>query len=173
MNTILCSNASINDLKEIMDIIKDAKELLKSSGSTQWNLPDGYPDACIISSDINNHNLYKAMINNKIVGIISILSKDSNYDTINGKWLSNHPYISLHRIAIKKEYYHMGIGNYLINYAIQYAKKRNIKSIKVDTHSNNIIMKKLLIKNNFKYCGIITLLDKKLDNLREAYELVL
>ena len=34
-----------------------------------------------------------------------------------------------------------------------------MKSIKVDTHKDNISMQKLLRKNDFKYCGIIYLED--------------
>ena len=39
------------------------------------------------------------------------------------------------------------------------AFEKNIRSIKIDTQKDNMSMQKLLIKNNFKYCGLIYLED--------------
>lgn len=44
--------ATLNDLPVVMEIIKDAKELLKKSGSSQWNTSDGYPTKETIIDDI-------------------------------------------------------------------------------------------------------------------------
>lgn len=43
--------ATLNDLPVVMEIIKDAKELLKKSGSSQWNTSDGYPTKETIIDD--------------------------------------------------------------------------------------------------------------------------
>lgn len=47
----------------------------------------------------------------------------------------------------------------MIAYAESLCRNRKIKSIKVDTHRDNLSMQALLKKNNFKYCGIIFLED--------------
>ena len=44
------------------------------------------------------------------------------------------------------------------------------KSIKVDTHEQNLSMQKLLRKNNFEHCGIIYLQD---NSKRIAFEKIL
>ena len=58
--------AEIKDLTSAMEIINDAKDLLKKSGSTQWNLIDGYPDITTIKSDIEKEILYVYEENHQI-----------------------------------------------------------------------------------------------------------
>ena len=49
---------SIKELPFVMEIINDAKELLRSCGSLQWNLPDNYPHEMTMLNDIQNQVLY-------------------------------------------------------------------------------------------------------------------
>ena len=87
--------AELKDIDKIMEIIKDAKDLLKSNGSKQWNTKDGYPNKDTIKTDISNNWLY-LYEEEQIKGIIAILGHDENYDEINGAWLDNKEYLSLH-----------------------------------------------------------------------------
>ena len=48
--------AKKKDLKGIMDIIKDAQELLANQNIDQWQ--NGYPNESIISNDIDNNESY-------------------------------------------------------------------------------------------------------------------
>ena len=52
--------ANISDIPQIMEVISDAKNLLKQSGSLQWNT-DSYPNEETFINDINNHVLYKLL----------------------------------------------------------------------------------------------------------------
>lgn len=162
--------AEIKDLTSAMEIINDAKDLLKKSGSTQWNLIDGYPNITTIKSDIEKEILYVYEENHQILGIIAILGHDENYDEINGQWLTNNEYLSLHRIAVRKNSHNQKIGTKLVLFAENIAKEKNIYSLKVDTHKLNTPMQKILLQNGYIYCGIITLKRTKEDNLRLAYE---
>lgn len=47
---------------------------------------------------------------------------------------------------------------------------KEIKSIRIDTHQDNKSMQRLILKNNFEYCGIIYVED---GSERLAYEKVL
>lgn len=51
---MMIRKGNLDDLQEIMTIISDAKELLRKSGSRQWNLSDGYPNEKTIETDIIN-----------------------------------------------------------------------------------------------------------------------
>lgn len=166
--------ATLNDIPKIMEVISDAKALLKKNGSMQWNTPDGYPNEDVFINDINNKNLYALHDNNILIGIMACVTGiDENYEEIEGHWITNGPYLTIHRIAIKKEYYHTKSSHLLIDYAINLAKSYKCNSIKVDTHPLNIPMQKLLLHFNFTHCGTITLKRSKIDNLRLAYELKL
>lgn len=165
--------ANINDLNQIMEIISDAKILLKNSGSMQWNT-DSYPNKETMKNDINNKVLYLVENNTLILGVAAfIFGNDENYNSINGKWLTDKTeYLAIHRIAVRNGFYHTGITTLLMNKAIEIAKSYNT-SIKADTHKLNIPMQKLLLKTGFSYCGEITLIRSSVDNLRLAYELIL
>lgn len=167
--------ATIEDLNDAFQCILDAKKLLLDSGSLQWNGPDGYPNIDTIKNDILNKNLYVAECNNVIKGIVALVAGDEdNYKVIyDGSWQSTEaPYLSLHRIAVRKDSYSSGISVSLVNYAIELMKRNNYPSLKADTHILNIPMQKLLLKTGFKKRGYIKLLRTDFDNIRDAYEYI-
>ena len=158
-------------IKEIMEIINDAKSYLKSQNSLQWNQPDGYPNTSDLLRDINNGSCHLFLDNDEIVGTMSIVfTPDENYYEIDGEWLTNDTYASIHRIAIKNTHHHKGIGVKMLLEAENAVKQNNIYSIKVDTHKINLPMINTILKSGYTYCGVITLKRSKEDNLRNAYE---
>ena len=163
--------AQEKDIKIIMEIITDAKKYLKNQNSLQWNQPDGYPNECDLLKDINNESCYLYLENDEIIGTMSIIfTPDENYFEIEGKWLTNDLYASIHRIAIKNSYHKKGIGIKMLLEAEEIVKQNNIYSIKIDTHKINIPMIKTIENSGYTYCGVITLKRSKEDNLRNAYE---
>ena len=166
--------ANENDLKYVMEIINDAKELFKAQGSPQWQDEDGYPNEETLRNDIKCHQLYVFTLDQYIVGIAVISSiPDQCYKRIyEGNWLSSidEKYLVIHRIAVRKNYYGKHIAYKLIEYAKELAKLLHICSIRADTMDINIGMNHLLQKCGFKSCGIIYL-DRKMKNpKRTAYE---
>ena len=161
--------AKMSDLNDILNIITIAKKYLKDQGSLQWNQDDGYPQEIDMINDIKNEACYIYLENDEIIGTLSILTTpDENYQTIDGCWLTNGQYASIHRIASK--YHKKGIGYKMLLEAEEIVKEKNIYSIKIDTHKINIPMTKTIIKCGYTYCGVITLKRSKADNLRDAYE---
>lgn len=159
------------DLKIIMQIINDAKEYLRKQDSLQWNLPDGYPSEYDLLKDIKNENCYIYLEKNIVVGTMSIIyTPDENYDEINGKWLTNASYASIHRMAIKSTHHNKGIGLKMLLEAERIIKSNKVYSIKIDTHKINIPMTKTILKAGYTYCGVIKLKRSNIDNLRDGYE---
>ncbi len=160
----------LDEIDEVMEIIGDAKALLKRS-STQWQ--NGYPDEKTMLNDINNGQLFGAYIDSKLVGVEALVSGlNIDYDYIEGAWLKEHDELDLviHRLAVKDGYHNLKIGDNLLKYAEVYAKENNLKSIKIDTHEKNIIVQKLCEKNSYTLCGIIYVKREKHDPKRLAYE---
>ena len=163
--------ATKKDLEKVMEIINDAKLYLRMQNSKQWNLDDGYPRDLDLLKDIENKNCYLYIEGSEVIGTMSIVfTPDENYYDIEGCWLSNEKYASIHRIAIKNTYHKKGIGVKMLLEAEEIVKKNNIYSIKIDTHKINIPMTKTILKSGYTYCGVITLKRSKIDNLRDAYE---
>lgn len=149
-----------DDLKYIIEIINEAKEFLKESKIDQWQ--QGYPNEEVILRDIENQHAYVLEDNNKIIGTVALaFDKEKTYDLIyDGKWISNNEYAVIHRIAASRRYNIKGTGTEIIKSIEKICKDKGIKSIKIDTHEENLVMQKLLNKNDFKYCGVIYLEDK-------------
>ncbi len=147
------------DLADIMSIISDAQRYLANLEIDQWQ--DGYPDETQILLDIANNDSYVIFQeNDDIVGTSVCTTKhETTYDNINGQWLTpaNSEYGVIHRIAVSDKYRKHGLARFVFSHYEQVLKNSNIKSLRVDTHRDNIGMQQLLASMNYKYCGIILL----------------
>lgn len=147
------------DLKNIMQIIDEAKVFLKNNNVDQWQ--NGYPNEEVILNDIKNDSSYVLEDSDEIIGTTALsFDGEETYNNIyEGKWLSNGKYAVIHRIATSNSGDRKGIGTEIIKKSEEICLLKGVKSIKIDTHEDNLTMQKLLEKNNFKYCGVIYLLD--------------
>lgn len=162
--------AEIDDVSEIMKIIKDAQESLRRAGIDQWQ--NNYPNPEILREDILKGNSYILIKDNNIVTtVVIIFGEEKTYRKIyQGQWLSELEYAVVHRIAVAKDHKGQGFASIIFKELEKICYERNIKSIRIDTHHDNKAMQRLLKKNGFKYCGIIYLED---ESKRWAYEKVL
>ncbi len=164
----------IEDLDACYQIILDAKEFMKQTGSLQWQ--QGYPYKETIEKDLINGCLYLVEEDDIIKGMIVLKQEfTKNYVNIDGKW--DYPVsdddLVIHRLAVKKEFRGTGIAKKLMNYALSYAKEHHITHLKTDTHPKNISMQKTAESVGFKRKGIVVSMLEKLDYYRIAYELLL
>lgn len=168
--------ANLDDAKAIMTVIDDAKALFRQDGSDQWQDKDNYPHLEAITKDINREEMYVNIRNNEVVGCIVLSSiKEEAYDGIyDGAWQQDGLYMVIHRIAVRKDYYHQGVAKEMMEEVINIAKMKQVGSIKVDTKLENKRMMTLLQHFGFKVVGKINLLrDGVLDKVRIALELKL
>lgn len=158
------------DIKRIMKIIDEAKIYFKENKINQWQ--DGYPNIKVIEDDIKNGCSYVLLKDNNVIGtsVIDFNGEETYNKIYKGRWLTNKEYAVIHRIAIDNSYKGLGIASEIIKNAEKLCVEKNIKSIRVDTHRDNISMQKLLKKNGFTYCGIIYLEDK---SERVAFEKII
>ena len=170
---MIIKEVQLNEIERVMDIINDAKELLKKD-SLQWQ--QSYPNINTMKGDIQSHQLFGAYIDDLLVGIVAlVVGEDISYKKIyDGSWIipARSSDLVIHRIAVKKEYHHYGVGKQLMTFADKYASSHGCKSIKADTHCKNKIMQYLLENNGYSKQGIIYLERDEVDNERIAYEKV-
>jgi GNAT superfamily N-acetyltransferase len=144
--------ADFNDAERIWQILQDAIAQRKADGSLQWQ--DGYPNPNIIHEDIKKRCGYVQVENGNIIGYIAVIfDKEPAYEEIEGKWLSDEPYIVAHRLAIAKEEKRKGIAVNIMREIENIALSENIRNIKVDTNFDNIPMLKILDTLGYIYCG--------------------
>lgn len=157
--------AEISDFKCVWDIILFAKESMKQKGSQQWQ--DGYPFEETIKNDIAQGYAYVVTLEQEIIAYVVISHKEEpTYKEIKGAWLNNEPYTVIHRMAVGEKGRGKGIASYIMDQAEEISMENSIFSIRVDTNFDNYVMKHILEKKNYTYCGIIQVRDGE----REAFQ---
>ena len=155
---------TLNEIDIIMKLIEYGKEKMREDGNlNQWT--NGEPNESLIKKDIENGNSYIILLDKEPIGTFAFISgPDSTYLKIyEGKWLNDDNYYVLHRIAGK--YKGKGLMKQILNFC--FSKTNNIR---IDTHRDNNIMRHILDKEGFKYCGIIYLED---NDERLAYQKII
>lgn len=148
---------TLKEVPRILEIIEDARTYLASQNIDQWQ--NGYPDAAQIENDILNGESFVVINDENQVIATSMFStnKEPTYKIIEGNWIINEDMIYgvIHRMAIKKEFRKFGLATMLFDEFHLQLLEKNIKSLKIDTHEDNIGMQSLIKKLGYTYCGII------------------
>ncbi len=151
MNLRLANNSEV---AIIWDILQDAIAQRKKDGSDQWQ--NGYPNKQTIKNDIANSHGYVLVENNIIMAYAAIIfGIEPTYQEITGSWLSEDPYLVVHRVATSEMHKGKGIATKLFILLEGLALSKNTFSIKVDTNFDNKQMLKILEKLNYTFCGTI------------------
>ena len=134
------------------EIFSCARAYMKRSGNpTQWK--DDRPGIDLVLNDIANNNSYLVIDDEEIIGTFAcIRGIEPTYLDIDGKWLNDDEYVTIHRVASD------GSRKGVFDEIIRYCEKMNI-DIRIDTHKDNKTMIHLIEKNGFTYCGIIIVDD--------------
>ncbi len=152
--------AKKTDLDKLLEIYREAREFMKNSGNkTQWG--DNKPSKETLERDIENKNLYKVVDFDEIVGAFALIyGEDKTYLEIDGKWLNDEPYATLHRVASS------GKARGIMSEIIKFSEEK-FENLRIDTHKNNHKMLDKIRENGFTYCGVIKIDD---GSPREAFQ---
>ena len=160
--------AKHTDTERIWQIILQAKEQMRRMNSRQWQ--DGYPAVENITNDIKNGYGYVLCDKDVVIAYGAVVfDGEPAYNNIQGKWLTDLPYVVVHRLAVADEVKNRGIATLFMQKVEELAKEKKAGSFRVDTNFDNLFMHKMLFALDFTYCGEI-FYDK---NQRRAYEKVL
>lgn len=144
----------LTDIDHVMALYDHSRQLMRAAGNTtQW--VNGYPDRSLILHDIAHGNSYVVEIEGVVAGVFSfIVGVDPTYNTIyDGQWIDDHlVYGTVHRLARASGYH--GIGRLCFSWCEQ-----QVPSVRVDTHSDNTLMRSLVASLGYHYCGIIYIAD--------------
>lgn len=147
--------ASDADINRIMEIIEEAKQQMASEGKHQWD--EAYPTRANIETDVKNGTAHVILMTGRIVAYGAVVfTGEPVYTNIKGSWLTEQPYVVLHRLAVAEETKGHGIGLLFIREVEKLALEAGIYSFRVDTNYDNSRMLRLLEKTGFTFCGYIT-----------------
>lgn len=152
MTSITIRKANPGDLPEIMNTYAYARSFMAAHGNpNQWG-PTNWPPECLIREDISAGKSYVVMKNDEIAGVFFYDQGDHiepAYDHIeDGSWILDNPYGVIHRIAGNGKA--KGIGHA----AVEWAWKQ-CPHLRIDTHSDNTVMQKMLAGEGFVHRGTI------------------
>jgi len=156
---MIIRKAFIHEIDNIMLIYEEARIFMRSIGNgSQWG--DTFPLRDTIISNINNNDFYVCVNEpaetnetNEIFEIFGVfyfkIENEPTYNRIDdGAWLNDEPYGVVHRLASSRKI--KGTGAFCLDWC-----EKQCKNIRIDTHRDNITMRKVLEKSGYIYCGII------------------
>ena len=153
------------DFTRIMEIYAYAREFMAAHGNpNQWG-PTNWPPEDLIREDISLGRSYVCEHEGRIVGTFYYdygEDIEPTYRVIHdGCWQNDDAYGVVHRVAGDGSV--RGIGSFCLNWAYD-----QCGHLRIDTHSDNLVMQSLLAKLGFEKRGIIYVEED--DCPRYAYE---
>lgn len=154
--------ATKEDIPEMRKVLNHGREIQLAAGVIQW--AEGYPSKELMLEDIDREAAYVCLSDaGEMVGVASVFTEpDPTYFEIEGEWLNDAPYATIHRIATNEKI--KGVGQFMIQWV-----QENHGNVRIDTHADNKAMKYVLQKLGFEYTGVIYIENGE---ARDAYHYV-
>ena len=154
-----------DDVSRLLEIFDEARGTIKALGIDQWQ--NGYPHAEVIRDDVSRGESYSVVCDGEICGTFALIEQgEPTYDKIfDGAWLTgeslatNPDYFAIHRVAILVKMRGCGIATKIIDFAADKARLAEKRSLRIDTHRGNVVMRRMLEKHGFSHTGTIYLTD--------------
>lgn len=154
--------ARAEDLPRMMEVYERARSFMRRMGNhRQW--VNGYPSVELLRTDIETGvSFVMTTDEGEIVGVFTfIIGEDPTYAEIEGRWLNDRPYGTIHRIASD------GTQRGVADECLRFCRSR-IADIRIDTHADNVVMLNWIRRSGFDYCGVIHVAD---GSPRHAFQL--
>jgi GNAT superfamily N-acetyltransferase len=164
--------STIDDLPRMDEIFVRARDFMAQTGNTrQWGAT-GWPPESLLRRDIADGHSYVCEHDGRVVGTFFFICGphvEPTYETIeDGEWAgvrelgeAGNTYGVVHRLAGDGSV--PGIGTHCLSWAYE-----QCSHLRVDTHPDNRVMRRLLGKLGFVRCGIIHVAED--DDPRIAFE---
>ena len=157
---MLIRPAQETDWEALSALFASARAFMRQCGNPhQWG--DDYPDREIILKDIQRGTGYVCTEDGEILAYFALpVGPDPTYAYIDGAWLNDRPYGTLHRVASSGKV--RGMADVIIRWGFE--RTGNLRG---DTHALNLPMQRAFERNGFVYCGTIWVEDA---TPRKAYQ---
>ena len=144
--------AEKKDAIEADRIFQSARLFMRKQGNmTQWN--GVYPSAADVYQDVEKGQGYVICEDGKVFAYFAfVLGEEPTYSYIEGEWIDDSPYGTIHRIA--KEGAHKDVMKQVVDFC-----QSICPHVRIDTHESNQAMRGALTRLGFTYCGTIYIAD--------------
>ncbi|MCI2058255.1 MAG: GNAT family N-acetyltransferase [Oscillibacter sp.] len=145
--------AAEEDLPAVMELYDTARRFMRRTGNlSQW--VNGYPWRELIVSDMRRGESYVCEENGQLAAVFMFrIGEEPSYSAIReGAWLNEKPYGVVHRLGSSGVV--PGAGRFCLDWS--YDRCGNLR---VDTHRDNAVMRRILEEKGFVRCGVLTIED--------------
>ncbi len=141
-----------SDREAILSVYAAARETMRQSGNpNQWGTQK--PEPALIDCDLARGQSYVEETDGHIGGVFALVpGDDPTYAVIDGAWIDDAPYSTLHRVASD------GSSKGFFRRCIAFCDTVT-DTLRIDTHRDNRIMRRVIEAEGFSYCGVITIAD--------------
>lgn len=143
--------AKKEELKDVLLLYKNALE----EEFCVWN--EEYPSEFEINNDYLNNNLFVLLIDDKVIGALSLVD-ENELDDYNG-WIIKDNYIEMARVVISKFYHGKNLAKLMVECIIKECIKRKYKSIHIACQVDNIPAIKTYQKVGFSFYDKVSLFN--------------
>ena len=147
--------ANLGDIPQIMPMFEDAVAHMLREGKQQWD--NTYPSFSHILEDVNSGNGYVMTEGDTVVAYGAVVfTGEPAYEGLKGEWLTDGPYVVIHRIVVAQKSQGRGIATTFFKMVEKLASEKGIVGFRIDTNFDNYQMLHLMEKCDFEYCGEVS-----------------
>ena len=142
--------ATAADMPSLRRVYATARRFMADTGNPyQWG--DSKPAESQLETGIRRGQLYVEEVDGRVCAAFAlVMGDDPTYGYIEGAWQDDTLYGTVHRVAADGT--HRGFFARCVDFSAQ-----QIAHLRIDTHQDNRVMRHLVEKHGFTYCGIIYL----------------
>lgn len=159
--------ANINNLDDIKDFYDDLLDQMNEIGYYIGWEKDIYPNLELIKKFIDEGAMFIGLDDGKIISAMAINSRASEvYDKVN--WsidASTKESLVIHILGVSLRLKGKGYGKQMINFAIDYGHKNNLRAIRMDVQVANVTAMKLYEKMGFVAVDRVNIVYDRLGSL--------
>lgn len=145
--------AGENDEEAAWQIVHSAALDMVARGRHQWD--EGYPPRQSLTADIRHGNGYVLRADGQTAAYAAVtFDGEPSYDHLQGTWLTQGPYATIHRTAVSLSQRGRGLARLLFTEAERLCRQRGVASIRIDTNHDNTEMLQLIDSLGFTRCGL-------------------
>ena len=161
INELNIVRGTIDDIDELSSLYDELNDFYAKSEENYAGWIKGiYPTREVALGGVNREDLFLIRVHGRIAGTVILNNEeDEGHDSI--KWdnpnLKKNEVMVIHTLAIHPDYFKMGIGSKLMQFAEDYGRRIGAKTIRLDTGTRNLPAIKLYEKFNYKFLGNVKL----------------
>ncbi len=146
--------ATLADLPAIMALVHAVVPLMNAAGNYQWT--SEYPNEAVFRQDIAQQHLWLADLGGQLAGVAA-LTQDQDAEYADADWDASEAALVTHRLAVSPAAQGRGVAQALLTQAEHEAYALGLRTLRVDTNSENAATQRLFPKLGYRFAGEIKL----------------